>query len=111
MYGATLARAREIATMRALGARRATLFTMVLIESCVITLAGGLAGILGGHGLAWAGARLLALRGAFVAQPLAVGWLQPVVLATVVGLGALAGLLPAVLAYRTEVGEHLAPPS
>jgi putative ABC transport system permease protein len=81
----------------------------VLIESCVITLVGGLAGILGGHGVAYAGARLLALRGGFVAQPLAVGWLQPVVLVTVVGLGALAGLIPAMLAYRTEVGDNLAP--
>ena len=109
MYGATLARTREIATMRALGARRTTIFAMVLIESCVITLVGGLAGILGGHGVAYAGARLLALRGGFVAQPLAVGWLQPVVLVTVVGLGALAGLIPAMLAYRTEVGDNLAP--
>ena len=111
MYGATLARAREIATMRALGARRATIFTMVLIEVGLIALAGGVLGILGGHAVAYAGARALALRGAIVAHPLAIGWLQPVVLATVVGLGALAGLLPAVLAYRTEVGEHLAPTS
>ena len=111
MYGATLARAREIATMRALGARRATIFSMVLIEAGLIALAGGVLGILGGHAVAYAGARALALRGAIVAHPLAIGWLQPVVLATVVGLGTLAGLLPAVLAYRTEVGEHLAPTS
>jgi len=111
MYGATLARTREIATMRALGASRATIVTMVLIEAGLIALAGGVLGILGGHAVAYAGARALALRGAIVAHPLAIGWLQPVVLATVVGLGALAGLLPAVLAYRTEVGEHLAPTS
>ena len=109
MYGATLARAREIATMRALGARRATIFAMVLVEGCVITLAGGVAGILAGHGVAYAGARLLARRGGFVAQPLAVGWLQGIVLTGVVVLGALAALLPAVRAYRTEVGDNLAP--
>lgn len=109
MYGATLARAREIATMRALGARRATIFAMVLIEGCVITLAGGVAGIVAGHGVAYAGARLLARRGGFVAQPLGVGWLQGIVLTGVVVLGALASLLPAVRAYRTEVGDNLAP--
>ena len=98
MYGATLARTREIATMRALGASRATIVTMVLIEAGLIALAGGVLGILGGHAVAYAGARALALRGAIVAHPLAIGWLQPVVLAAVVGLGALAGLLPAVLA-------------
>jgi hypothetical protein len=32
-----------------------------------------------------------------------------VVFGSVVALGALAGLLPAVLAYRTEVAENLAP--
>ena len=109
MYGATLARTREIATMRAVGARRATIFGMVLMEACVITVAGGVLGILAGHGLAYAGARLLAPRGASVALPLALSWLHPGVLAAVVALGALASLAPAILAYRTEVGEHLAP--
>ena len=41
--------------------------------------------------------------------PFAIGALQPVTLAAVVVLGALAGLLPALLAYRTEVAENLAP--
>jgi hypothetical protein len=34
---------------------------------------------------------------------------EPAVLASVILLGTLAGLLPAVLAYRTEVAENLAP--
>jgi putative ABC transport system permease protein len=34
MYSATLERKREIATMRALGARRATILGIVLLESC-----------------------------------------------------------------------------
>ena len=109
MYGATLARAREIATMRALGARRATIFAMVITEGSVIALAGGVAGLVAGHGVAHAGARLLARRGGFIAQPLTLGWLPVIVLAAVVALGALAALLPAVRAYRTEVGDNLAP--
>jgi hypothetical protein len=35
--------------------------------------------------------------------------LEPVVFGGVILLGALAGLLPAVLAYRTDVAENLAP--
>ena len=35
--------------------------------------------------------------------------LQPLVLAGVVGLGTFAGLIPAILAYRTEVADNLAP--
>lgn len=109
MYNATLERRREIATMRALGARRATVLGIVLLESCVIAGLGGLAGILGGHGVAALGASLLAARGGPVTHALALSVLQPVTFGAVVALGALAGLLPAVLAYRTEVAENLAP--
>jgi FtsX-like permease family len=56
MYSATLERRREIATMRALGARRATILRIVLLESCVITLVGGCAGVVVGHGIAYLGA-------------------------------------------------------
>jgi len=109
MYNATLERRREIATMRALGARRATVLGIVLLESCAIAGLGGLAGILGGHGVAALGASLLAARGGPVTHALALSALQPVTFGAVVALGALAGLLPAVLAYRTEVAENLAP--
>jgi putative ABC transport system permease protein len=109
MYSATLERRREIATMRALGARRATVLGVVLLESCVITLVGGCAGVVVGHGIAYLGAQLLAARAGVVADPFAVGALQPLVVAGVVLLGALAGLLPALNAYRMDVEENLAP--
>ena len=109
MYNATLDRRREIATMRALGARRSTVLGIVLLESVVIASLGGLAGILGGHGIAYLGASLLASRGGPVTHALALSALQPLTLGAVVALGALAGLLPALLAYRTEVAENLAP--
>lgn len=109
MYGATLARKREIATMRALGARRVTILRLVLAESSMLAVIGGVAGIMGGHVVAYLGAALLAARGVLVANPFVVGTLEAVVLGLVFVLGMLAGLLPAVLAYRTEVGENLAP--
>ncbi len=109
MYSATLERKREIATMRALGASRAVIMRLILVESGSLAVIGGVAGIVGGHGVAYLGAALLAARGGLVANPFLLGALQPVVLGTVVLLGALAGLLPAVLAYRTEVAENLAP--
>jgi len=109
MYSATLERRREIATMRALGARRATILSIVLLESSVLAAVGGVAGILGGHVVAYLGASLLAARSGLVSNPFLFSALQPVVLAAVILLGALAGLLPAVLAYRMEVAENLAP--
>jgi len=109
MYSATLQRKREIATMRALGARGATILGIVLLESCALAVIGGALGIAGGHGVAYLGASLLAGRGGPVANLFVGGALEPVVFGSVVALGALAGLLPAVLAYRTEVAENLAP--
>ncbi len=108
MYNAALQRRREIATMRALGARRITILAIVLLESCAIAALGGLAGILGGHAAAYLGAHLLAGRSGPVSPAFALSALQPAIFAAVVVLGALAGLLPAVLAYRTEVAENLA---
>jgi len=109
MYSATLERKREIATMRALGARRTTILSIVLLESCAITAIGGIVGLLGGHGVAYFGAYILAARGGLVTHPFLISALQPLVLGSVILLGTLAGLLPAVLAYRTEVAENLAP--
>ena len=70
---------------------------------------GGALGIAGGHGVAYLGAAVLAGRGGPVANLFVVSALEPVVFASAVVLGALAGLLPALLAYHTEVAENLAP--
>jgi putative ABC transport system permease protein len=109
MYGATLQRTREIATMRALGARRMTILMIVLLESCTITLLGGVLGLGGGYGMALLGGQIIAQRGGLALHPPVFTMLQPLVLAGVVGVGTLAGLLPAIMAYKTEVAENLAP--
>jgi putative ABC transport system permease protein len=109
MYSATLERKREIATMRALGARRATVLGIVLAESSLLAMLGGVGGILAGHAIAYLAASLIAARSGLVTNPFLFDALQPVVLASVILLGTLAGVLPAWLAYRTEVAENLAP--
>jgi putative ABC transport system permease protein len=109
LYSATLERKREIATMRALGASRATILGIVLLESCALASVGGAVGILGGHGVVYLGASLLAARSGLVMNVFRISALEPVIFGGVILLGALAGLLPAVLAYRTDVAENLAP--
>ena len=109
MYGATLERQRGIATMRALGARRALIVQVIVLESCAITVAGGIAGLVVGHGIALIGARILSKRGGLVTDPFAVGALEPALLAGVVLLGAAAAVVPAIVAYRTDVAKTLAP--
>jgi putative ABC transport system permease protein len=108
MYGATMERRREIATMRALGARRATVLGIILAESAALATAGGLGGIVGGHAVAYLAGSLLGPSG-LVTSPSLFNVFDPAVLAGVILLGTVAGLLPAVLAYRTEVAENLAP--
>jgi len=108
MYSATMERRREIATMRALGARRATVFGIVLAESAALSTVGGVGGILAGHAIAYLAGSLLGQSGLAI-NPLLFNVFEPAVLLGVMLLGTLAGLLPALLAYRTEVVENLAP--
>ncbi len=100
-------RRREFAILRALGARRSTLLTAILLEATAIAAAGAALGLLVHVGLHFAVAGLVEARTGVVLE-LA---LHPAMLftpAAMVALGATAGLVPGLLAYRTEVGETLA---
>jgi putative ABC transport system permease protein len=109
MYSATLQRRRDIATMRALGAGRHAILGIVLLESCIITGSGGMLGIVASYAIARLAAQIIAERSGLALSPPLFSALQPIVLAGVVVLGTLAGMIPAIMAYRTEVAENLAP--
>ena len=109
VYNTINERRREFAILRALGARRATLFAVIVLEGAAIALLGALGGFLVYGGLlAGAGAVVYSQTGvvlnAWQGDPAL--WLTPF---AIVAIGALAGLLPAWKAYRTDVAEHLAP--
>jgi putative ABC transport system permease protein len=98
----------DLAVMRMLGASRAKLMGLLLLEGAVLSLLGGIAGILLGHVLAEAlGAALQAAQ-----QPAVTGWAWQArelwLLALAVGVGLAAALLPAWRAYRAEVAPVLA---
>ncbi len=111
LYNTMNERRREFAILRALGARRATVFLAVVSEAAAIAAAGALAGYLV-YALVLAGAAYtLRVQTGVVLDPLAyhpVLWAAPL---GILALGALAGLLPAAKAYRTDVAENLAPTS
>lgn len=120
IYNSLAERRREIAVLRALGARRRTIFAWLLWEAAATAALGGLVGVLLGHALlATAGTTLKFLSGlpldpwAWTRLEVGPNWLTGYVPfeAAVVGgtllLGALMGLLPAALAYRTNVARHL----
>ncbi|WP_406699539.1 ABC transporter permease [Singulisphaera sp. Ch08] len=108
IYNSMSERRREIAVMRALGARRSTVRTIVLLESMLLSLTGGLAGWILGRALIAALSPAIAARTGVV-----IGFapLIPAELALVpalILLSALAGYLPAMTAYRTDVAKALA---
>lgn len=107
LYSATVERKRGIAVMRALGARRNAIIRIVLWESALVAAGGTMLGLVLGHGLAYALAVFVRSRSA-VRVSLDFGPEEiPLVLAVLV-LGLLAGILPAIQAYRAEVARDLA---
>jgi putative ABC transport system permease protein len=101
-------RTRDIAVMRALGASRDTVLIVILFEACIIAIAGGASGWVGGHALAaWASPLVEARTGVKLSffsihYPNEL-WIIPSLILT----GILAGLIPALVAYRTDVSKSL----
>lgn len=110
LLNAMQGRRREIAILRALGARRAQVFAVVVLEAVLVCLLGGVAGIVLGHlGVAGAAPHLLDEVGVRLGLGTADLGLWARLLGGVVVLGLLAGLLPALRAYRSPVARHLHP--
>jgi putative ABC transport system permease protein len=111
LYNTMNERRREFAILRSLGARRGTVFSAIVLEATTITALGALVGFVVYAGIltlayvvvrAQTGVVLDVLRpdAALVYAPLAM-----------IALGALAGLVPAFKAYRTDVASNLKPTS
>ena len=104
-------RRRDIALMRSIGATKLIVFGLVLSESLVISLFGGLLGLVMGHGIVWIGSQYInaetGLRFSWLHLSLADVSLLP----ALVVVGILAGLFPAVQAYRIGVLRNLRPVS
>ena len=107
IYNSMSDRRREIGIMRALGARRGSVFGVVLAESIVLCLGGGILGWLAGHGLAVGAAPYVTAQTGLLLDPWAVDALEFVLFPVLIVLAALVGFLPAMTAYRTDVAEAL----
>jgi putative ABC transport system permease protein len=111
IYNSMSERRREIAILRALGARRATIFSIVLLEAMTICLVGSAAGLIGGHLVVAAANGVLYKASGFIIPAFHVAPLEWYILVVAVVLGAISGLGPAWGAYRTDVAKNLAPSS
>ena len=108
MVGSALERSRDVAVMRALGARRSHVLAVVLLEAVLLAVGGGLVGWVLGHGIVAAIGPLITTNagvsaGFFSTSPVGELLLVPFL----VGLAILAALLPALAAYRTDVAKWL----
>jgi len=109
IYNSMSARQRDIAILRALGARRRTIFGSVVGEAAVIGLMGAGAGFAVFAGLGALVAALIQGQTGVVLEPLKwnpVFWWSPAVF---VGMCVLGGIVPAIKAYRVPVAETIAP--
>ncbi|MCC5910317.1 MAG: ABC transporter permease [Clostridiaceae bacterium] len=95
-------RRKDVAVMRMLGASKNKVLTIVILEAVVITVIGILIGIIGGHTLAhWIGRHLQHAAGIYV-NALQYWQGEGITVITVLMLGLLSGLIPALTVYRTE---------
>ena len=125
IYNSMNDRKQEIAVMRSLGAGRSTVMTVVLLESVIISLAGGLLGWVAGHGLIGLASHKIESETGVVVSAFQLAppmeelsyllgprltpnisveiWLIPIL----VILAIIVGFMPALSAYRTDVAKAL----
>lgn len=109
LYNSMSERRRQIAVLRVLGCSRGRIFGLVLTESALLGVLGAVAGL--AISLIGAMAAAGALRrsvGLVISPTYDLAWVAPVLLGAVL-LAAAAGVVPAVMAYRTGVAKNLRP--
>ncbi len=107
IYNSMSERQHEIAVIRALGAGRRTVMLLVLLESILLSLGGGLAGWLVGHGLIAVLSPWIAVQtGVSIGFLHFVGY-ELVIIPGLIVLASVVGYLPATAAYRTDVAKAL----
>lgn len=108
IYNSMNERKRDIAIMRALGASRLTVMMVILLESILLSLAGGVVGVVLSHGLIGLLGPLITEHTGVQISALQFQASELVLIPGLVILASIVGYLPAVAAYRTDVAKALA---
>lgn len=111
IYNTMNERRREIAILRSIGARRLTVMGAIVAEAATLAFLGALAGLLMAHGLVALAAGYVEKQAHFRPDSLEIQPIELGMLGVVTMVGALAGLVPAWKAYRTDVASNIAPMS
>lgn len=107
LYNALKNRKYDLAIMRTMGASRNKLFTLIIVEGTIITLIGGLIGLLFGH-LILAYIASKASQSADFINAFQVYPFELIILLAAVSIGIIAALIPAFKAYNTTISKTLA---
>lgn len=109
LYNSMEQRRRQIAVLRVLGCSRARLFGLVVTESAMLGVIGAALGVgLGVVGGEIASSVMRERLGLVIDPSLPPVWVLTVALGAV-ALASVAGIVPAVMAYRTPVAKNLRP--
>jgi putative ABC transport system permease protein len=108
IYNSVSARLKEIAILRALGATRGTVLTLICLEAGVVAFVGSLLGLALGHAINAVGAwYMLKTYGEALDYNAIELAFEAAYVAGVVVLAVIAGLVPAMKAYKTPVATNL----
>ena len=107
IYNSMSDRYRDIAIMRALGASRGTVMVVILLESVLLSLGGGVLGVLLGHGIIGLASPWIEGETGVAIGFLQFEWNELILIPGLILLASLAGYVPAMAAYRTDVAKAL----
>jgi len=107
IYNSMSERSHDIAIMRALGASRSAVMGIIMVESILLSLLGGAVGVLLGHACLAAASPYVEAHAGITLRFWQFNWYESLLIPGLVIFASLVGFLPALTAYRTDVGRSL----
>ena len=109
IYNSMNERKQEIAIMRALGARRFTVMSIILLESILLSLGGGLLGLLMGHLVIGGMSPWITEYTGIIVKSWNFQLTEILLIPGLIILASIVGFLPAAVAYKQDVATSLNP--